>query len=230
RIIRERGIPDIRPRVVIGSANLLDTVSRALIDDTFGVRMADEYASAEAGCVAWECPAHTGYHLSSDIVVVEFVRHGRPARPHEAGHVVLTPLFRRTMPLIRYSQGDIGAPTTERCPCGRTLPLMRVIEGRSDSFLTLPSGAILSPLSVVSAMMRGEPGVDEYLVVQEARDSIVLQLVVRHGSDPELGERLQRSMEQLVRHEAAVRIEVVDRIERDPDKPRSIISRVPVTF
>jgi phenylacetate-CoA ligase len=227
RVVGEQRIRDIRPRIVIGSATLLDPRSRALIDDTFGVRMVDEYASAEAGCIAWECPAHSGYHVSADTVVVEFLRDGRPARPDEPGRVVVTPLFRRTMPLVRYDQGDIGVPTTARCPCGRTLPLMRVVEGRSDACITLPSGAILYPAGVLASLTHGERAVAECRVIQEARESIVVQVVLRHGGDARAAQRVQQGMERIVRHEAAVRVELVERIEHDPDKPRSVISRVP---
>lgn len=230
RAVRDKGILDIRPRIVIGSATLLDATARALIDDTFGVRMADEYASAEAGAIAWECPAHAGYHISADTVAVEFLRDGRPARPDEAGRIVVTPLFRRTMPLIRYDQGDIGVPTTERCPCGRALPLMRMIAGRSGGCLTLPSGTVLYAVNALGSLMYDEPAIAEYLVVQETRDSIVLQLVLTSEGDAAVVERVQRGMEEIVRHEATVRIELVDRIERHSDKLESIVSRVPLSF
>jgi phenylacetate-CoA ligase len=230
RIVRERRIQDIRPRIVIGSSTVLDSATRAFIDGTFGVRMVDEYATAEAGCIAWECPAHAGYHLSADTVIVELDRDGKPARPHEAARVIVTPLFRRTMPLLRYDQGDVGVAATGRCPCGRTLPLMRAIEGRVGALFTLPSGTVLYPAPMMRVLMHAERSVSEFRLVQEARDSVVMQLVVRGGHDPEAVRRVQRGLEELVRHEATVRVEVVDRIDRSADKYEAIVSKVPVTF
>jgi hypothetical protein len=54
--------------------------------------------------------------------------------------------------------------------------------------------------------------------------------VVRGGHDPEAVRRVQRGLEELVRHEATVRVEVVDRIDRSADKYEAIVSKVPVTF
>jgi hypothetical protein len=57
-----------------------------------------------------------------------------------------------------------------------------------------------------------------------------MQLVIRGSHDPEAVRRVQRGLEELVRHEATVRVEVVDRIDRSADKYEAIVSKVPVTF
>jgi len=229
--VRQSGIRDISPRLVFGCAECLDEPSRALINEVFGVRMCDRYGSAEASCIAWECSRHSGYHLNVDTHVVEFIRDGRPAEPGERGHVVVTPLFLRAMPLIRYDLEDIGTPADEPCPCGRGLPLMQLIQGRADSFVVLPSGRIVPPAGTFSSIIDKESAVLEFLVVQEDYDLIVVRLVAAERAGPEVAERVQRRIEELVEHEAVVRVEIVDRIDRAPDaKLHRVISRVPVNF
>ena len=70
--------------------------------------------------------------------------HGRPCKEGETGRVVLTDLHNFTMPLIRYEIGDyaeVGPP----CACGRGLPVLARILGRSRNMLTLPAGDRIWP-------------------------------------------------------------------------------------
>ncbi|MFC1485826.1 phenylacetate--CoA ligase family protein [Candidatus Latescibacterota bacterium] len=229
--LKQSGTKGISPDIVIGSAELLDEPTRALINGVFEVEMVDMYASAETGCIAWECPDHRGYHLNVDSLIVEFIRDGKPVQLGEPGHIVVTPLFRYAMPLIRYDLGDIGIPTDRQCSCGRGLPLMEMIKGRSDEFITLPSGTVIPPVATFAVVIENEPSIAEYFVVQENYDLIVVKLVIykRFGADEV--ERVKSGIEDLVHHEAVVKVEVVDKIDRGTnDKYRRIISKVPLKF
>jgi len=135
------------------------------------------------------------------------------------------------MPLIRYDLGDIGVPKEGQCRCGRGLPLMELIQGRADNFITLPSGAIVPPVGTFGEIIGAEPAVVEYLVVQEDYDLIVVELVLAGKAGAEVLARVRGRIEDLLRHEATVRVEAVDRIDRGVQpKVRAILSRVPVPF
>lgn len=73
------------------------------------------------------------------------------------------------MPLIRYAVGDVGSPSDDICPCGCVLPLMKVVEGRRDSFIVLSDGRIISPRAFVIAMrmFKWYYEVDQYRIVQK---------------------------------------------------------------
>ncbi len=229
--IEERGITDIRPRFVFGTAELLDAGARERINRAFGVEMRDLYGCSEAHCVAWECPAGEGYHINADTVLVEFLRHGRPVAPGEPGRVVITPLHVFAMPLLRYEIGDIGIPLAGRCACGRGLPMMKMIQGRSDDFVTLPSGFVVPPVGTFADVFEARPDVAEFFLLQEKKDLIRVRIVPRGRLQPDTLDRLQRDIEALTRHEAVVEIVVVDRLERPPGgKIRRIASRVPVSL
>ncbi len=68
---------------------------------------------------AFECKAHSGYHINNDHVIMEFLKNGKDVNPGESGEVVITGLSNYTMPLIRYKLGDIAVPIKEKCSCGR---------------------------------------------------------------------------------------------------------------
>ena len=72
--ILERGITDIRPKVVYSCAMPLSDRGRELAERAFGTRPLDVYVTAELGPVAWECPHTRGsLHLNDDIQIVEIL-------------------------------------------------------------------------------------------------------------------------------------------------------------
>jgi phenylacetate-CoA ligase len=113
---------------------------REIAAEGFGLRLQDIYSSQEAGCLAINCPDCAGYHVQSEVVIVEVLdTNNRRCQPGEIGRVVVTPLFNYAMPLFRYDLGDfaqVGPP----CACGRGLPVLDHIEGRRRNLLTLPDG------------------------------------------------------------------------------------------
>lgn len=225
--IKQSNIKDISPKIVIGYAELLDDTSRNLINEAFNVEMVDLYATAEAYGIAWECPQHSGYHINADSLIVEFVRDGRPAQVGEPGHIVVTSLYQYAMPLIRYDFEDIGIPTDEKCSCGRDLPIMSMIQGRVDDFVTLRSGTIIPPVGTFADVINDEQNVREFLIIQEDYDLILVKLVNNDENDLDLIGRVKRGIEDLVQHEAVVKVEVVNEIDRGNNaKLRRIISKV----
>jgi phenylacetate-CoA ligase len=212
-------------------AELLDQPSRSLINEVFAVEMADIYGTTEAYCIGWECPHHCGYHLNVDTLIIEFIRNGKPARMGEPGRIVVTPIYLYAMPLIRYDLGDIGVPTELHCSCGRGLPLMQMIQGRADDFITLADGTLIPPVGTFANVFEKEEKILEYLVVQEGYDLISVKLVVREGMGSEVVERVKDGIEDLIRRQACVQVEAVDRIDRTSGaKARRILSKIPVTF
>jgi phenylacetate-CoA ligase len=85
---------------------------------------------------------------------MEFVdENGEAVAPGETGEIVCTSLFNKAMPFIRYSVGDIGKASEENsCPCGRTLPFMKIIEGRKDAIAFLPDGRAISSFAFIAGI------------------------------------------------------------------------------
>jgi phenylacetate-CoA ligase len=113
---------------------------KAVFASKWGARCLDHYSSKEAGQMAYSCPAGHGLHISAESVLVEIVdANGGPVPHGEEGRVVVTPLVSTAQPLIRYDQGDI-ARFGEPCSCGRGLPVIAGISGRTLAIFRHPDG------------------------------------------------------------------------------------------
>ena len=105
-----------------------------------GLEIADSYTCQEAGYIALQCPESGLYHLMSEGLIAEVLRpDGSACAEGETGKVVITDLHNHATPIVRYALGDhaeAGGP----CPCGRGLPTMRRIVGRSRNLILMPDG------------------------------------------------------------------------------------------
>ena len=130
----------IAPQAVNSASEPLTAEGRALVQQAWQVPPFDVYAATETGGIAAECEQHTGMHLFEDMVLAEVVdADGRPVPPGVAGdRLLVTVLFSRTLPLIRYELTDRVRLATKPCPCGRPFRLLAAVEGRTDDLLQLP--------------------------------------------------------------------------------------------
>jgi len=114
---------------------------RARAEAFFGTRLQDNYSSTELGIIALQCPGSELYHIMSENILIEVLdEKGKPCRKGKAGKVVGTDLQNFAMPLVRYEIADyaeLGGP----CTCGRGLPTLKNIRGRSRNLIVMPDGS-----------------------------------------------------------------------------------------
>jgi len=171
--VEKRGRETFKPRFIIGGAELSENSSRQFIEKVFDAPFYDQYACDEMERIAWQCKEKNEYHMDTDSIIVQFVDgDGEEVSSDERGEIVCTSLFNYAMPFIRYAVGDVGVPSNEECPCGRTLPLMKLVEGRADSFIFFPDGRVLSPmaLNAVGEMFKFHNNIDQYRIIQRKID------------------------------------------------------------
>jgi phenylacetate-CoA ligase len=130
----------IAPQAVNSASEPLTAEGRVLAQRAWQVPPFDVYAATETGGIAAECEQHTGMHLFEDLVLAEVVdADGRPVPSGITGdRLLVTVLFSRTLPLIRYELTDRVRLATKACPCGRPFRLLAAVEGRTDDLLRLP--------------------------------------------------------------------------------------------
>lgn len=133
----------IAPRAVNSASEVLTDQARTLAENAWHVRPFDVYAATETGRIAAECAHHHGRHLFEDLVIPEVVDDRyRPVQPGETGErLLVTVLFSRILPLIRYELSDRVRMSTQRCPCALPFRLVTAIEGRTSDILVLPNGS-----------------------------------------------------------------------------------------
>lgn len=186
--LRKREIGTIRPRFIIGGAELIDDYSRHFAEKVFGAPFYDQYSSVELERMAWQCPVHQEYHMDADAIIIQFVdKNGDEVSTGERGEIICTSLFNCAMPFIRYAIGDVGIPSDGLCTCGRTLPLMKVVEGRRDSLLLLPDGRILTPrtFTIAMNMFKFYTCIDQFRVIQKKPDLLEFYIKMKDNSPEE---------------------------------------------
>lgn len=223
----ENNIDNVRPRAVITSAETLFDFMRKTIKDAFDCPIFDYYGSREVGGIAAECEEHSGYHISAENVVTEFIADGEQVSMGEKGVITLTSLRNFGMPLIRYEIGDVGVPTDEACVCGRGLPVMSSIEGRVSEFLAVydeESGRVnpVGPVypSVIIALMH-LPLVS-VRVIQESLNKVIFKAVKSKGYSQEHTEFLLDYLHKFLGDKIDIKLEFVESLPPLPSGKRSV--------
>jgi phenylacetate-CoA ligase len=200
-------------RLIFTSAELLDGHTRGRLESDFGVPVLDVYGCTETKEVAWQCPERRGYHLNAEWLVVEICGGADPNGLPE-GTILITSLYNRGMPLLRYRVGDTGRSLDGRCACGRGLPLILPTSGRAVDYITLPSGGQVSPYTLTCSV-ETVPGLRQYQIVQETTDRLVVRVIPSGVLEPEAREQLRRALGPSL-PDVEVRVEVVESLLREP--------------
>jgi phenylacetate-CoA ligase len=225
----------IKPKLLIGGAELIDPASRRFIEKSFEAQFYDQYATVEFERLAWQCKEKMGYHIDSDSVVMQFVdENDEEVHSGESGQIVCTSLFNTAMPLIRYATGDIGRASEDTyCDCGRTFPLMQVIEGRKDSMLVLSGGRTITALALGWAMefFTFYSHIEEYRVTQKRID--LLEFLIKKKSGPPTEKEMEAALSGYLRkslnikEELSVKVEFTNEIPLESTgKLRKVISEL----
>jgi phenylacetate-CoA ligase len=218
--------PFDHPRLIFTDSELLAGAIRKKIETVFQSRVLDVYGTFETDNIAYECDRHSGYHIASDCVVMEFLRDGKRVRPGEEGEIVCTVLDNFAMPFIRYNLHDIGIASDGPCACGRPFPIMKMIEGRSDDYAVYAGGIRKSPRSFLGLFDPLARFILEYRIVQGAIDRFVVEVVPGAGYSPEIGSTIERSLRTEFPG-ARVEIRIVSSIDRGPsNKLRAFVCNV----
>ena len=137
--------------------------------------MVDTYSTAETGYIALQCPESGLFHIQSETVKVEILDpDGQPCQPGQTGRVVVTPLHNFAMPLLRYEIGDeaeVGPP----CTCGRGLPTLTRVIGRSTDYLVHPDGR-RTRSSQLTGELTNFPNVVQYQIIQRSLERIEVMI------------------------------------------------------
>ena len=195
-------------KVAFVTAERLYDNQRELIARAFGCGVANGYGARDAGFVAHECPSG-GMHIMAEDVIVEITdAAGRPLPAGRAGEIVVTHLASGEFPFIRYRTGDIGMLDDAACPCGRGLPMLREIQGRSTDFVVAEDGTVMHGLALIY-VLRELPGIAQFRITQESRTLTRVELVRGPGFGEDTVRQIQQGLS--ARLGAGVTIEVSTR-------------------
>lgn len=215
--------PKPTPRLILTGGESLTSLRRKRIQEAFQAPISDSYGAHEFNLLAWECPETGYYHVTDDGVVVEIIKDGRPARVGEKGIVVATALHSYAMPFIRYELGDVATRGPDLCPCGQPFSTLKSIDGRTKDYFSLPDGRSIHPNEIlVPVTMQNMGWIEQYRIVQETADRVVLSICALRPPDTEALERIERLGREVLGDGTAFSVRLVDGISPDPSGKFSV--------
>lgn len=176
-----------RLQLVITWAAPLYEHEKKLLGETFGCPVTNIYGSREVGHVAALCPQGS-MHVNEEDYVVETEGTGGP------GEILITTLNESPMPFIRYRIGDLGEVQRGKCPCSRSLQLMKNILGRIGQVYITSEGRMIAPNFWCRMFMldRQSQTVERFQVVYRKNGSIRFLIVPKRNYSAETEADLRR--------------------------------------
>lgn len=208
--MRHDGITLPRLREARTVSGTVTPVLRERCREILGVPLTDVYSAQEVGVMALQCPDSGLMHVQSEHVLIEVINEmGHPCREGEIGQVVVTDLHNFAMPLIRYGLHD-WAEVGPACSCGRGLPTLRRVMGRTRNMAMSPEGKLFWPVLDTKGMLGAIPHLRQYQFEQTAADAITARLVCSAAPSPKELQLLQTALEQMLGHAYRWDWEVLD--------------------
>jgi phenylacetate-CoA ligase len=192
---------------VITTAMTLSELERRCIEEATGTRVFNRYGCEELSIIASESAAHSGLHVFSEGLVIEYL----PTEVAGEYELVLTDLLNRAMPMIRYAIGDVARKAGVTCPGGRGLERLARVSGRTADFLYRPDGTPVFGISLLDTYIIHIPGIHQAQMVQDDPYRIDVRVV----PTSEFGPQTEQAIQKVVAGEFGADVQaVVSRVER----------------
>jgi putative adenylate-forming enzyme len=185
----------INPNPLISVAEVLEPQDRDRLENVFQAPVRQIYQATE-GLLGISC-SHNSLHLQEDIVAVQL----EPVSGSESRFTpIITDLWRRTQPIVRYRLNDILTLEHKPCACGSSWRVIQQIEGRSDDVLEfeLVSGGLRSffPDTIRRTILLASPQILEYEAVQEQPGQLRVHLEIEPGFETNVKASVKTSLTQ----------------------------------
>jgi len=227
RRMHRLGLTVTPPRAVAVTAAPLTAGTRAEIEAAFGAPCFDHYRSAEIPWMAGECAHQTGLHVFADARRIEIVDSEDSVVADDVeGEVIVSDLTNRVFPVVRYRLGDISRFLPGTCACGRGLPRLGAISGRSSDAVRLPDGTTIA--GALGHIFDDFPlAIRQFEIVQDADYSVTLRCIPSDAPDAQTGiDAAAAKLRFATKGIVPVTVERVDSIPQIGGKMRFIRSAV----
>jgi phenylacetate-CoA ligase len=226
--VKQQGIGGIRPKFIELTAEVVTGPQRELLEEVFQCPVVDWYSTLEMGTIALQCP-HGGRHVC-ETRYLELVADGKVQEPGQMGEVVITSLHQFTMPFIRYKLNDIAVYQPSPCACGRGLPVLREVMGRTNDYLVTVDGKFVYPEFFASALER-RPEIVRFQVHQLDQQHLTVKLVCKEDVDQVWLDGVRRDLQARLGSRMHILLETVDEIPlTSAGKHRFVISEISPPF
>ena len=181
-------------KVCVVTSEMLFEEDKILLEKQFGVAVVNEYGASELDLIAFQNP-NGEWQVNSETLFVEILDNENNVLPYgKEGRIVITSLFNKAHPFIRYDIGDIGILDDKSTP---KKPILQQLIGRTNDIAILPSGKKSPGLTfyyVTKSIIEDDGNVKEFVIKQTKIDTFDIEYV----SQTELNQ------EQIQKIEAAI--------------------------
>ncbi len=150
---------------VVTSEMLFDK-DKKLMEQQFGVPVINEYGASELDLIAFQ-NTNNDWQLNSETLYVEILDENDVILPYgEEGRIVITSLYNKAHPFIRYDIGDIGVISKKST---LKTPLLKTLIGRTNDIAILPSGKKAAGLTfyyITKSIIEDDGNVKEFVIEQ----------------------------------------------------------------
>jgi phenylacetate-CoA ligase len=201
-------------KICMPTSEVCDDLDRQTLERGFGVRVINEYGAAELDLIALE-DTEGDWVINEETLFVEILDDaGFPVDPGIEGRVVVTALYNKAMPFIRYELGD-KAILSDKTKNGRRI--LEKVSGRINDLIYLPSGKVSPGLTFyyISKKLLEEGGkIKEFIIKQKKLNYFVIE----YSSDFEIGidekQKCEKAMDLYLEPNLKLEFQKVQRIER----------------
>lgn len=203
---------------------------RKSIDDTFSTTVKETYGSAEGLMIAAQKDLPYMYIMTPNVYLEILDDHGNDVPDGEMGHVVVTSLVAKGMPLIRYKIGDLAIKLPKiEYPDKRefALPLLKKVVGRDTDLVKTESGKIMV-VHTFTGIFEHYPEIEQFCVIQKSFSGIEIQYIPSAGFNHAILEKIRkRILQYLSEPFFDIEFKAVTSIPPTPSgKPQIIISKI----
>lgn len=164
------------------TSEMLFESDKKLLEKQFGIPIINEYGASELDLIAFENPQGE-WQVNSETLFIEILDENNQVLPYgKEGRIVITSLFNKANPFIRYDIGDIGI-LDEKSTLQK--PILKKLVGRTNDVAILPSGKKSPGLTfyyVTKSIIEDDGNVKEFIIKQTQLDTFEIEYV----SDNEL--------------------------------------------
>ena len=196
------------------TSEMLFEDDKALLENQFGIPVVNEYGASELDLIAFQNP-EGHWQLNSETLVVEILdKNNKPVPKGEEGRVVITSLYNKAHPFIRYDLGDVGILSKESTV---KKPILEKLIGRTNDIAILPSGKKAAGLTfyyITKSIIEDDGVVKEFVIEQLALDTFKIVYVSSEELPKKRLDSIKSEMETYLEPNLSIIFERTDQLIR----------------
>ena len=191
----------------------LPDATRRRLEETWGAEVYDHIGGTEPCAWAAMCNQRKGLHILEPFHLVEVLdldTLSREVEEGELGVAVVTPLGRRSFPLIRFNTKDVVRKGSTGCACGRTSMMIKEVSGRTDHLMKI-RGVLFTPVAVEDLLRAEFPEIIEYEITVQKKgimDGISLIVEPKDEMSPQAQNELMHRIGERLKIKTNLRFEI----------------------